>query len=240
MHAGWHGGSLLGLDFETTGIDRRMDVPVSYALVPVVAGLPGEPQAALVDPGRSIPADATAIHGITTERARAEGQPLRDAVLEVAEAVLAAGRSGTPLVGMNLCFDLSILDHQLRALTGSGLAERGWRGPVLDVLVLDRHLDRYRKGKRRLEHLCAHYAVSIQRSHEAGADAMAAVGVLLALCERFPNLLEVELEELTEHQASWHREWATDYDAWRARSGLSRLDLDDFDWPLIGALAQVG
>ena len=31
----WTEGEMLGLDFETTGVDRFTDVPVSYALVPV-------------------------------------------------------------------------------------------------------------------------------------------------------------------------------------------------------------
>lgn len=234
MAGGWQHAELLALDLETTGVDRRHDVPVSYALLVVAGGAVQRRHVGLVDPGREIPAEATAIHGITTERARAEGQPLGEAVTLLAEAVLRASARSVPVVGMNLAFDLSILDHQLRRLLGEGLAERGWHGPVLDVLVLDRHCDRYRRGRRRLEHLCAHYEVALHRGHEAGCDAEAAVGVLLALCRRFPALLERDPAELTAHQASWHREWARSYNAWRSRSGLSPLVPDDFSWPLLG------
>jgi hypothetical protein len=34
----WAMGEVLGFDFETTGVDRFNDVPVSYALVTLIAG----------------------------------------------------------------------------------------------------------------------------------------------------------------------------------------------------------
>ena len=76
----WPTGEVLGLDFETTGIDRFNDVPVSYALVSVVEGVVVRSWSGLIDPGREIPLEATAVHGISTERARAEGMPLRAAI----------------------------------------------------------------------------------------------------------------------------------------------------------------
>ena len=72
----WPTGELLGLDFETTGVDRFNDVPVSYALVSVVEGIVIRSWSGLIDPGRDIPPGATAVHGISTERARDEGMPL--------------------------------------------------------------------------------------------------------------------------------------------------------------------
>lgn len=232
MDDAWHAGELLGLDFETTGVDRHEDVPVSFALVVARNGEIVEHRSALVNPERDIPAEATAIHGITTERAAAEGIPLAEAITLVADAVLEAERRGVPLVGMNLCFDLSILDAQLRRYHGAGLHERAWRGPVLDVLVLDRHLDRYRRGKRRLENLCAHYAVPVEQSHDAGADAASAIGVFWALCRHFPTLVEMDLATLTLEQARWHRTWAASYDDWRRGRGLEPLAAADYDWPL--------
>lgn len=66
----WSVGEVLGFDFETTGVDRFNDVPVSYALVRVVAGDLVSTSSGLVDPGREIPAEAMEVHGISTERAR--------------------------------------------------------------------------------------------------------------------------------------------------------------------------
>lgn len=228
----WHRGELLALDFETTGVDRREDVPVAFALVSAAKGRVVDLDAGLVDPGRTIPREAVAVHGITTERARSEGRPLPEALDQVAARLLDASRRGVPLVGMNLAFDLSILDHQLERHLGRGLEGHGWRGPVLDVLVLDRQLDRYRPGRRCLSHLCAHYAVANGASHDAGADATAAIGVLLALCRRYPVLPGTGLGRLTYWQAVWHRRWAASYDRWRASEGLAPLAPVDYDWPI--------
>src|ERR1700733_12498106 len=78
--ATWATGEVLGLDFETTGVDRFNDVPVSYALVYVVDGVLIRSWSGLIDPGRETPADAEAVHGISTARARAEGMPLAAAM----------------------------------------------------------------------------------------------------------------------------------------------------------------
>ncbi len=142
----WATGEVLGLDFETTGVDRFSDVPVSYALVLVVEGVVVRSWSGLIDPGCEIPVEATAVHGISTERARAEGMPLDQAIGLVADAVVAAGRRGVPLVGMRLDYDLTILDRFSSGLFGVGLTERGWRGPVLDAGVIDRHVDPDTRG----------------------------------------------------------------------------------------------
>ena len=66
----WCDGPLLGFDLETTGIDTTRDLPVQVALVWTTADGVLKADTFLVDPGRDIPAEAIAIHGITTERAR--------------------------------------------------------------------------------------------------------------------------------------------------------------------------
>jgi DNA polymerase III epsilon subunit-like protein len=77
----WHTGRLAAFDIETTGTDPESDRIVTAAISLVGAELPGEHHAWLIDPGIEIPAGAAAVHGITTERARAEG---RDAAARVA------------------------------------------------------------------------------------------------------------------------------------------------------------
>ena len=117
----WAAGEVLGLDFETTGIDRFNDVPVSYALVSVVEGVFVRSWSGLIDPGREIPSDSTAVHGISSERARAEGMPLTEAMALVADAVVSASARGVPLAGMRLDYDLTILETQARQLSGQGI-----------------------------------------------------------------------------------------------------------------------
>lgn len=232
----WSAGEVLGFDFETTGVDRFHDVPVSYALVTLTAGEVTSTASGLVDPGREIPAGATQVHGISTERARSEGMPLSEAIELVTDAVVSASHRGVPLVGMKLDYDLTILDTQSRRLGGRGLVERGWAGPVLDAVVLDRHLDRFRKGSRTLGALCAHYGVDIENAHDASADAVASAKVILALASRYEDLREADPADLHESEIDWHREWAESYDKWRLGRGMTAMDPRDFVWPVAPAV----
>jgi DNA polymerase-3 subunit epsilon len=235
--ASWAMGEVLGFDFETTGVDRFNDVPVSYALVTVVAGDLVSTSSSLVDPEQEIPAGATMVHGISTERARTEGMPLKEAIELVADAVISASRRRVPLVGMKLDYDLTMLDAQSRRLCGGvGLLERGWNGPVLDAAVLDRHLDRFRKGSRTLGSLCAHYGIEIENAHDAAADALASARVLFALAARFRELHEADPHSLHKAEIGWHREWAVGYDEWRMGRGMTPMDRRDFVWPLAPAV----
>lgn len=228
----WYIGEVLGFDFETTGVDRFDDVPVSYALVTVQGGEMTSNSAGLVDPGREIPTGATKVHGITTERARAEGIPLKEAIELVAETLLSASARGVPVAGMKLDYDLTIVDTQMRRFGGAGLMERGWSGPVLDAVVLDRHFDRYRKGSRTLGALCDTYGVDIGNAHDATADALASIRVLLALAAGHKELRDASLEALYASQVTWHREWAEGYDDWRSGKGMAPIDPRDYVWPV--------
>ncbi len=228
----WHEGELLGFDLETTGVDRYVDVPVSFALISVAGGAAVTRETGLVDPGRPIPAAATRVHGITTERARSEGLPLSLAVATLVAALADASARGVPVVGMKLDYDLTMLDVLCRSTDGRGLVERGFAAPVLDVLVLDRHFDRFRRGRRTLADLCGHYGVAIANAHDAAADAEATVGVLLAMCTCFRELSEAEPSVLHRSQVLWHREWAESFDAWRRGKGMPPLDRRELDWPL--------
>lgn len=229
---GWPTTELLAFDLETTGVDRFHDVPVSYALVVMRGGVLESSESAIVDPGREVPVAATAIHGITTERARTEGMALMDAVTHVGARLVDASRRGVAIVGMKLDYDLTMLDCCYRRILGKGLADDGFCGPVLDALVLDRHFDRYRKGKRTLGDLCAEYGVAIEHAHDAVADATATLEVLGAMCRRYPELAAAPLADLHRSQTGWHREWATSFSAWRAGRGLPPLDERDGDWPI--------
>jgi DNA polymerase III subunit epsilon len=204
---------------------------VSYALVSVVEGVVLRSWSGLIDPGRPIPPDATEVHGISTEQARDEGMPLREAMALVSDAVMAASERGVPLVGMKLDYDLTILDLA-GDLRGLGLVERGWRGPVLDAGVIDRHFDPEREGRRTLVDLCAHYGVEIGKAHDAWADATASIEVLFALAARYDALWECDLAQLHNDQIDWHRAWTQSYDSWRLSEGLVAIDPRDYVWPV--------
>src|SRR5690606_33924504 len=159
MHS-WARGPFLGFDTETTGVDPRHDRIVTAALV-LRDGRGTRQRTWLVDPGVEIPAAAAEIHGVTTDHARAEGMHPRTALEEIATELAWAIDAGIPVVVYNACFDITLLEHELVRWGLPTLADRLGRepGPVLDPLVLDRALDRYRSGKRKLVDLCRHYRV---------------------------------------------------------------------------------
>ncbi len=218
----WSEGPLLGFDTETTGVDPAEDRVVTAALVLRDAKGTRE-RTWLIDPGVEIPAGATAIHGISTERARAEGRPPAEALDEVAQLIVAAQRAGTPVVAFNAGFDLAILDADLARHGLPTLPQRLGQPimPVVDPLVLDRAVDRYRKGKRKLGDLCAVYGVNPAGAslHTAEVDVAATLDVLAAMVARHPQLVEKSLPDLHAFQVTAHHEWATNFNGWLASRG---------------------
>ncbi|WP_166845775.1 exonuclease domain-containing protein [Isoptericola sp. BMS4] len=217
--AGWAHGPLVGLDTETTGLDVAHDRIVTAAVVLRAPGRAAEVRTWLIDPGVEIPAEATAIHGVSTARARSGGCAPATALDEIAGLLAAHQRAGVPLVAYNATFDLSLLDAELARHGLPTLPERLGRPvfPVLDPLVLDRWLDGDREGKRRLCDLCALYGVAgTGPLHTADVDVLATLDVLDAQLVRHPRLRGAALDALHAAQAGAHRAWAERVNAERA------------------------
>lgn len=230
---GWHEGPLVGFDTETTGVDVGTDRIVTAAVVRRdTAGT--QARTWLVDPGVPIPQAATAVHGITTARARAEGRPPREALDEVASALVAAWQAGVPVVAFNAAYDLSLLDAELCRHGLPTVAQRLGRpvGPVVDPLVLDRALERYRPGKRRLADLCAVYGVATPEAlHAAHIDVVATLDLLERIVARHPFLAGLDLPTLQAYQVHAHLTWAESFNAWRCERGLAGPGAE-LDWPV--------
>ncbi len=212
---------------ETTGLGVHHDLPVQIALVWTVAGSVVRSDSFLVDPRCEIPEDVVAIHGITTARARSEGCRLEEAAARVHSAMRRAFAEGVPVVAMNASFDVTIAEE---LFASCGLPRLRWE-ILIDPLVLDRHVDPGRDGRRSLEALCDHYRVKFQNPHEAAADALAAVVLARKIGAYYRECGEREALELTALQAAWHHEWAVAHDAWLRESALGTLDPEEFSWP---------
>ncbi|MEE1760593.1 MULTISPECIES: 3'-5' exonuclease [unclassified Streptomyces] len=230
----WYEGPLAAFDTETTGVDVETDRIVSAAVV--VQDAPGtRPRVTrwLVNPGVPVPAAATAVHGLTDEQLQRDGRWPAPVMEEIARALAEQAVRGRPLVVMNAPFDLTLLDRELRRHRASSLDRYVETTPlrVLDPRVLDKHLDRYRKGRRTLTDLCAHYEVSLDGAHDAAADAQAAMDVVRAVGHRFATrLARLSPAELHTLQAVWHAAQARGLQAWFARSGTE--EAVDPAWPL--------
>ncbi|MFT4214212.1 MAG: exonuclease domain-containing protein [Microbacterium sp.] len=229
MHQRQWDGSVGVFDLETTGVDIAHD-----RIVTAHVGLLGPDGAVqrsrswLTDPGVPIPAGATAVHGITTEHARAHGRPAAQVVAEIVATLRELFDTGIPVVVYNAPFDLSLLKHEARR---HGVAPILSPAPVIDPLVLDKAQDRYRKGKRTLEAVAAHYGVPLDGAHDAAADAIAAGRVAQALVSR--HRLDGAVDELHAQQTAWAREQADSLTAYFIRVG--RIDPSeslDGSWPI--------
>ncbi|WP_433893340.1 3'-5' exonuclease [Streptomyces sp. CA-111067] len=228
----WHEELLVGFDLETTGTDPLQARIVTAAVTEVKGGEPVRRRAWLADPGVPIPAETTAIHGVSTERATTAGRPAPEVVAEIADALRGYWAVEVPVVVYNAPFDLTLLDEELRRYALPPLVAPGGRpGPVIDPLVIDRTLDKYRKGKRTLEAACTVYGVPLDGAHEAGADALAAVRVAVALAARYPEAAESDVWTLHHSQTTWYAAWAEDFSAWLRRKGSADAELDT-GWPL--------
>ncbi|MET9955945.1 3'-5' exonuclease [Streptomyces sp. NPDC006339] len=223
MTTHWYEGPLAAFDTETTGIDVEEDRIVSAALVVQDAtGMRPRVTRWLVNPGVPVPAEATAVHGLTEDHLQRNGRWPAPVMEEVGRAIAEQSAAGRPLVVMNAPFDLTILDRELRRHRASSLGRYLEHVPlcVLDPRVLDKHLDRYRKGRRTLTDLCEEYDVVLDGAHDAAADAQAAMDVVRAVGRRFAARLDrLSPAELHTLQAVWHAAQARGLQAWFARQG---------------------
>ncbi|MGQ4351953.1 3'-5' exonuclease [Streptomyces drozdowiczii] len=224
----WHLGRMCGFDLETTGPDPLTARIVTACIVQVGGNHPVQAANWLTDvDGEEIPDEAAAIHGVTTDRARTEGVDLRQAVDEILGALTQVITSGIPIVAMNARYDLTLLDRE---------AERYGFTPlpaplVIDPFVIDKHVDKYRRGSRKLTALCEHYRVPIGDAHTADADAIAACRVAWRQGTMHPPLAAMGLEQLHRAQVEWAAEQAASLQKYFRKKDPAAVV--EGAWPLI-------
>ena len=220
---------LAAFDLETTGVDVRTARIVSACIAVLDdRGVVRSRLDWMADPGIEIPAGATAVHGISTERARAEGRPAIEVVDEILAELRAVLAAGMPLVVYNAPYDLTVLRFEAERY---GLAPLDDPHPVIDPLVIDKAVDRYRRSKRTLEVASAHYGVVLEGAHDAGVDAIAAGHVARALLAQHAATLPDTLEALHAAQFAWHDTQADGFESW-IRTQKDQHFTADRGWPV--------
>lgn len=230
----WHRELLIGFDLETTGTDPYEARIVTGAVIEVRDGHVLGRREWLADPGVEIPADAVAVHGISSERASAEGRPADLVVDAMADVLVAYWKSGVPVVAYNAAFDLTLLSAELRRHGLPSLRDRlGGTdpAPVIDPYTIDRWADRYRRGKRNLEAVCAEYGVELKSAHDAASDALAAARLAGVIAVRHPKVAALGPAELHRRQIEWYAQWAADFQDFLRRKGEADAIVDG-RWPL--------
>lgn len=228
----WHLGRLCGFDLETTGVDVETDRIVTACVVQCGGRQPVASATWLADPGVDIPEAAAAVHGISTEKARAEGRPAGEVIEQVTAALAAVVLLGIPVVAMNAAFDLTLLDREARRHGVQPLTDIvGGDLRVVDPRIIDKQVDTYRPGRRTLTDLCRLYGVRLDGAHSADADALAACRVAWRLGQRYPQLAEYDLMGLHKAQVEWAAEQAASFQAHLRRKGETDVVIDG-SWPL--------
>ena len=159
-------------DSETSGLDFEKDRIVTFFIGKMnQAGEWVEKHEWLLNPEMEIPEQASAVHGVSTEKAIAEGSDFAQGVIEIAGKLFDA--PDYPLVFQNAPYDLTILDRNLRQIgVTNGIDNLINKVHVLDTLVADKWRDKYRKGPRKLVNMAAHYDIEVDDSllHQASYD----------------------------------------------------------------------
>lgn len=202
-------------DLETTGIDVETSRIVS-AYVGVIDS-EGDAKGVewLADPGVEIPEQATAVHGITTAHARAAGRPAAEVVAEIVAVLRSLLAQNVPITIYNAPYDLTLLNREARRY---GVAPLDSPTPIIDPLVLDRAMDKYRKGKRTLASAAEFYGITLMDAHNATADAVAAGRVGQAIARKFATELGSDLAELQTRQVAWCADQAASFQDYMRRT----------------------
>lgn len=223
---------LLGVfDLETTGIDVESDrVVTAFIGTMNEAGEWVEKWSWLVNPGIPIPESASNVHGITDEMVLDAQRPY-GAIYEIMMRLDILDRAGIPVGGMNLTYDFTLLDREVRRHLK---IPSGLRPPrvVLDAMVIDKKLDPYRKGGRKLVNLAPVYKVPVEaNAHDAQADCLMAGRILLKMLKH-PWLITLKLEDIHRRQIKNRRDQQLSLLAYFEKTGKAH-DAFHVEWPLI-------
>lgn len=167
---------LIFIDLETTGLDVVNDRIVEMAALKLMPNGERELKTRRINPTIPIPAEATAVHGITNDDVKDE-----PTFKEIAKS-LAKFMEGCDLAGFNSNrFDFPLLAEEfLRADVDFDFRKRKF----IDVQTIFHKME-----KRTLEAAYKFYcSKDLDDAHSAEADTLATFEVLMAQLDRYPEL----------------------------------------------------
>ena len=191
----------------------------------------------LLQPDRPIPAEATAIHGITTEHAQRHGIPRRRALVDILRELEHMQIVGNGSAAFNAVYDFTVLDREVRReqYPAPMMEPR----PIIDPFVIDKAHDTYRPGKRTLQAVCHQYGIPFNAddAHGAEYDAVAAGRLALELL-KLPRIVDSvpdggNARELV-HRWSivWKRRQSESFREYRRSRGEDISGIRD-EWPVL-------
>lgn len=218
----WYDGLICGFDLETTGLDPATDhivqVGIDVSLGSLGVPIPGMSYEHLVNPGVKI--ENSDMHGITDDMvvgARTEAQAIEELVWFF--KAMAAAR--IPVVAYNAAFDFTFSRevssrHKIDWLSEDLI--------IIDPFIIDRKVDKWRKGSRTLGAVAELYDVQTTDAlHSARYDALITVRVLRRMAAKH-STINWATQEFTEQQAQWAVEQQRSLQAYFAESGRTDAD----------------
>ncbi|MFD8009211.1 3'-5' exonuclease [Streptomyces sp. NPDC058955] len=205
-HPGWHRRRLLSLDIGSTGNRPERDRIMAAA----VRGSDGVARDWVLDLGSDIQKTNIGSDVRPTSRVPpAPPVPPAQALEELATVLADHLARRELLVVWYAPHVLTTLHAELLRHGLAPLADRlpdGVVAPVCDPLVLDRHADRYRSGRRSLSAVAAWYGVAHERPGDPASDAVAALGVAVAVAAAYPAVARFSRPALHTEQVLWYAE----------------------------------
>lgn len=205
--APWREVDIALLDVETTGRDASVDRVVE---VGIVVGRSGDVVARynwLINPGIPIPAEVSAVHGITDEMVKDKPR-FEDVAVEIGQAL----RACVP-AAYNALFDRAFMMGEFSRAKAdtTGIPALTRDVEWVDPLVWARDIQHDEKS-RALGDVAARLGVKLEQAHRASDDAEAALRVMYALGAdpRVPaayGALIQEQRRLSQAQADQRRMW---------------------------------
>lgn len=208
----WDALPVVVIDTETTGLSPDDGhAVVDIAAVRFEGGRAVGRFSTYVNPGRLIPPESTAIHGIT-DAAVKDAPALKDVAGDLARVC-----DGAIPCAYNSTFDRAFLHA---SITGTDCAAfdpsfPGWLCPLVVVREVDRFVAG--KGRHKLEATCKRWGVEMDGpAHRALTDATAAGRLLFRLLER-GAVRSCPADRMLAHTEKKRAEHERDFQAWFAR-----------------------
>jgi DNA polymerase-3 subunit epsilon len=227
---------LLVLDSEATGINAFTE-----RLVTVFIGIMedngefSEKHNWLFNPGIEIPEAAANVHGITTEVAVRDGiqeNQKTEAFLRMRSIIIDNIRDHNfPVVAYNTAYDFTLINAEF---IRNNVSPINWDDLfVLDPMVIDKQIDKFRRGGRTLVDVAAHYNVPVdpEKAHEAEYDCLLAGRVLQALTAS-SHLSGLSRSELHKSQKAWKAEQALGLQNYFRKKNNDNSIIINGEWPV--------
>lgn len=215
-------------DTETSGINVEND----EVLTCFMRDSAGKEYSWILDHGIDIPVGAAEVHGMDRAWLAEHGRKdVAVALQEIVSTLETYVDDGFVLVGYNVAFDFQILKN-------SASRHNIWFLPehtrVIDPHILDKHVDPYRKGGRKLVDVARHYGVDVDETklHEARYDVLLTEQLIRPVLNEvwrkekpLQGLTKTEIvDKLQVMQAKWKIQQAESLQAYFDKTGKRNED----------------